>query len=221
MCGRYTLYSHEDDLASLFEVKPLPLTERYNIAPTQEVPVVTERPGGSREISFMRWGLIPHWVKDPADFKVNLFNARSESAAEKPSFRDAMKTSRCIIPADGFYEWRTEGSAKQPYYIRRHDGKPMAFAGLYSAWTKGSQPLMSCTILTTDSQGPLTELHHRVPVILEQDEWDRWMDPTQVEPREVEDMLNAPSEGLLDWYAVGKQVGNARLDVPQLIEPAQ
>lgn len=220
MCGRYTLYSHEDDLASLFEVKPLPLTERYNIAPTQEVPVVTERPGGSRELSFMRWGLIPHWVKDPGEFKANLFNARSESAAEKPSFRDAMKTARCIIPADGFYEWKSEADGKRPYYIRREDGEPMAFAGLYSAWTKGSQPLMSCTILTTDAEGPLTELHHRVPVILERHEWDRWMDPLQVEPREVEDMLDAPAEGILTWYPVGKQVGNARLDSPELIERA-
>ena len=219
MCGRYTLYSHEDDLASLFEVKPLPLTERYNIAPTQEVPVVTERPGGAREMSFMRWGLIPHWVKDPTEFKSTLFNARSESAAEKPSFRDAMKTSRCLIPADGFYEWRSEGGAKQPYFIKRQDGKPLAFAGLYSAWTKGSQPLMSCTILTTDSSGPMTELHHRVPVILEQDEWERWMDPGQVDPREVEDLLHAPADDVLAWHSVGKQVGNARIDVPELVQP--
>lgn len=219
MCGRYTLYSHEDDLAALFEVKPLPLNERYNIAPTQEVPVVTERPGGAREMTFMRWGLIPHWVKDPTDFKSTLFNARSESAAEKPSFRDAMKTSRCLIPADGFYEWRTEGGAKQPYYITREDGKPLAFAGLYSAWTKGSQPLMSCTILTTDSHGPMTELHHRVPVILEQHEWERWMDPGQVDPRAVEDLLHAPADDVLAWHPVGKQVGNARIDVPELVQP--
>ena len=218
MCGRYTLYTHEDDLASLFEVKPLPLKERYNIAPTQEVPVVTERRGGSRELSYMRWGLIPHWVKDPADFKSTLFNARSESAAEKPSFRDAMKSMRCIVPASGFYEWKTEGAGKQPYYIQRQDGQPLAFAGLYSVWTKGSEPLVSCTILTTDSEGPLRELHHRVPVILEPHEWERWMDPDELEPRAVEDLLDAPDDDVLGWYAVDKQVGNARVDVPELIE---
>src|SRR5690606_16065982 len=153
--------------------------------------------------SYMRWGLIPHWVKDPTEFKVNLFNARSESAAEKPSFRDAMKASRCIVPADGFYEWKAEDGGKQPYYIRRQDGKPMAFAGLYSAWTKGSQPLMSCTIRTTDSHGPLTALHHRVPVILERDEWQRWLDPSERDTTAIEDLLDAPDEGVLGWYPVG------------------
>ncbi len=220
MCGRYILSSSGDDLAKLFGVQPLPLTERYNIAPTQEVPVVTARLSGDRDMSFMRWGLVPHWVKDPAGLKAPLFNARSETAADKPSFRDAMRSSRCLIPADGFYEWKAEAGAKQPYFIKRRDGQPMAFAGLYSAWTKGSQPLMSCAILTTDAKGAMTELHSRVPVILEEDEWERWLDPGQVEPTEVEDLLDAPAEDALDWYRVGKQVGNARVDSPELIKPA-
>lgn len=220
MCGRYILASSGDDLAALYGVEPLPLTERYNIAPTQDVPVVTARPGGARDMSFMRWGLIPHWVKDPNEFKSTLFNARSESAADKPSFRDAMRSGRCLIPADGFYEWKTEAGAKQPYFIKRDDDQPMAFAGLYSAWTKGSLPLMSCAILTTDATGHLTELHSRVPVILEKGEWERWLDPGQVEPTEVQDLLDAPDEGVLGWYRVGKQVGNARVDTPDLIKPA-
>lgn len=219
MCGRYTLYTHEDDLAALFEAKPLPLREHYNIAPTQEVPVVTERQDGSRELSYMRWGLIPHWVKDPADFKNTLFNARSESAAEKPSFRDAMKSGRCILPASGFYEWKGEGGSKQPYYIQRQDGQPMAFAGLYSAWTKGDKPLMSCTILTTDATGPIKALHHRVPVILEPDEWDRWMDPSEHDATAIEGLLDAPAEDVLKWHRVDKLVGNARVDLPELIQP--
>lgn len=220
MCGRYTLYTHEDDLASLFEVKPLPLTERYNIAPTTEVPVVRELPGGSREMSYMRWGLVPHWVKDPGEFKANLFNARSESAAEKPSFRDAMKKGRCIMPASGFYEWKTEGGGKQPYYIHRKDGQPLAFAGLYSAWTKGDRPLMSCTMLTTDSTGPMRELHHRVPVILEPHEWQRWLDPDELDPTAVEDLLDAPDDDLLTWHRVDRAVSNARIDEPRLIQQA-
>ena len=218
MCGRYTLYAHEDDLATLFEVETYPLTARYNIAPTQSVPVIRQRRDGQRVMEEMRWGLVPHWVKDPKAFKANLFNARSESAAEKPSFRDAMKTNRCIVPASGFYEWKVEGAGKQPYYIQRTDGQPMAFAGLYSVWTKGSEPLVSCTILTTESEGPMRELHHRVPVILEPGEWDRWMDPSEVEPRAVEDLLDPPEDDVLTWYRVDRLVGNARVDAPELIE---
>lgn len=220
MCGRYTLYAHEDDLARLFEAETFPLTERYNIAPTQMVPVLIERGDGQRELTSMRWGLVPHWVKDAADFKLNLFNARSETAAEKPSFRDAMRSGRCLIPASGFYEWRTEDGNKQPYFIKRQDGQPMAFAGLYSVWTKGSEPLTSCTILTTDATGAMTELHHRVPVILEPDEWDCWLDKQQVDPHEVEDLLDAPDDGLLTWYAVDRRVGNARVDDAELLNPA-
>ncbi len=220
MCGRYTLYTHEDDLATLFEVKAFPLTERYNIAPSQSVAVVFERGDGQREFTSMRWGLVPHWVKDVSDFKLNLFNARSESAAEKPSFRDAMRGGRCLIPASGFYEWREEADGKQPYYVHRHDGATMAFAGLYSAWTKGDQPLLSCTILTTNSNDELASLHDRMPVILEPDEWQRWLDPFEREAHAVEDLLDPAAAGLLDYYPVSKAVGNARSEGPQLVARA-
>lgn len=219
MCGRYTLYTQEDELATLFDAKPLPITERFNISPTQEVPVLTERAGGAHELSFMRWGLIPHWVKAPDEFRSTLFNARSETAADKPSFRDAMRKNRCIMPASGFYEWKAEGSAKQPYYIRRRDGQPMAFAGLYSAWTKGTPALMSSTILTTDATGPMTELHHRTPVILEPENWERWLDPDELDPTAVEDLLTAPAEDVLEWYPVDRRVGNSRAEGRELIAP--
>lgn len=217
MCGRYTLYAHEDDLARLFEAETFPLTERYNIAPTQMVPVLIERGDGQRELTSMRWGLVPHWVKDAADFKLNLFNARSETAAEKPSFRDAMRSGRCLIPASGFYEWRDDGDGKQPYYIYRHDGDVIAFAGLYSAWTKGEQPLLSCTILTTKANDDIAALHERMPVILEADEWQRWLDPFERASRAVEDLLDPAPEGLLDYYPVSTAVGNARNEGPQLV----
>lgn len=218
MCGRYTLYHHEDEIASLFEVEAFPLAERYNIAPAQLVPVVRARDDGSRELLSMKWGLVPHWVKDVKEFKANLFNARSESAAEKPSFRDAMRTGRCLLPASGFYEWKPEGEAKQPYFIRRKDGAPMAFAGLYSHWGRGEGALLTCTILTTDANDDLRPLHDRMPVILEAGEWERWLDPGERDPKAVEGLLGPARRGLLESWPVGRAVGSARVEGPQLIE---
>jgi len=219
MCGRYTLYSHEDDLASLFEVETYPLTERFNIAPTQDVPVIRQRADGSREMSAMRWGLVPHWVKDPASFKANLFNARSESAAEKPSFRDAMRKQRCILPASGFYEWQKLNGGKQPHHVVRVDGQPMAFAGLWSHNGRGSAGLNSCTILTTAANVDVEVLHDRMPVILEQRDWARWLDPEEDDPQRLEDVLVPAEAGTLRIYAVSREVGNARVDKPELCEP--
>lgn len=218
MCGRYTLYHHEDDLASLFEVETFPLAARYNIAPTQRVQVVIQREDGTREVSAMRWGLVPHWVKDPATFKANLFNARSESAAEKPSFRDAMRTKRCLVPASGFYEWRSEGASKQPFHIHRQDGRPLAFAGLWSAWRKGDDALVSCTILTTAANEDVRALHDRMPVILESDAFEAWLDPFEHDAKAVAGLLGPAPEGLLEAYPVAKAVGNARLDGPELVQ---
>ncbi|HRN18997.1 MAG TPA: SOS response-associated peptidase [Trueperaceae bacterium] len=217
MCGRYTLYHHEDDLASLFEVEAFPLTERYNIAPTQLVPVVRGRDDGTREMISMRWGLVPHWVKDPAEFKANLFNARSESAAEKPSFRDAMRSGRCLLPASGFYEWKQEAGAKQPYFIHRKDGAPMALAGLYSHWGRGEGAMLTCTILTTDANDDVRQLHDRMPVILERGDWERWLDPGERDAHAVEDLLGPADDGLLESWPVSKAVGNARVDGPELV----
>ncbi|HZW99773.1 MAG TPA: SOS response-associated peptidase [Trueperaceae bacterium] len=218
MCGRYTLYSHEDDLATLFAVETYPLTARYNIAPTTNVPVVRQRSDGSRVMEEMRWGLVPHWVKDPKLFKANLFNARSESAAEKPSFRDAMRTHRCLVPASGFYEWRKEGDAKQPYFVYRSDGKPMAFAGLWAVNRNGAEPLATCTILTTDANADMRKLHDRMPVILEEPEWDRWLDTEETDARRLEDILDPVAEGLLEMHPVDRAVGNPRTDGPTCVQ---
>ncbi len=212
MCGRYTLYSHEDDLATLFEVETYPLTPRYNIAPTTSVPVIRLRSDGRRVMEEMRWGLVPHWVKDPGKFKANLFNARSESAAEKPSFRDAMRTHRCLVPASGFYEWRKEGEAKQPYFVYRSDGRPMAFAGLWAVNRNGGEPLATCTILTTDANADMRKLHDRMPVILEEPEWERWLDTEETDAQRLEDILDPAEEGLLDMHPVDRAVGNPRTD---------
>lgn len=219
MCGRYTLYSHEDDLASLFEVETYPLTERYNIAPTQDVPVVRQRHDGGREMSAMRWGMVPHWAKDPGAFKTNLFNARSESAAEKPSFRDAMRSARCILPASGFYEWQKRDGAKQPFHAVRTDDTPMAFAGLWATNTRGARPLVSCTILTTTANEDVAQLHDRMPVILERESWARWLDVEETAVDRLEDLFAPSPQGTLRIYPVSRAVGNARIDKPELCEP--
>lgn len=217
MCGRYTLYHHEEDLDALFGVVGLAPGERFNIAPSQQVPIVTQRPDGTREALTARWGLVPHWVKDLDGFKANLFNARSEGAAQKPSFRDAIRRARCLLPASGFYEWASVGSSKQPYYISRRDGRPLAFAGLFSVWRRGEAPLLSCTILTTRPNAVVRPLHDRMPVLLDGDDFDRWLDPAVDDPASIDDLLDAYDDDELQAYPVSRAVGNPSVEGPQLI----
>lgn len=218
MCGRYTLYHFEEDLDALFRVVGLAESPRFNIAPSQQVPIVLQRPEGTREALTARWGLIPHWVKDLGSFKVSLFNARAESAADKPSFRDAMRHGRCVLPASGFYEWTSTGGVKQPYHIVQRDGRPMALAGLWSVWRRGDAPLLSCTILTTRPNQVMRPLHDRMPVILAPDELDRWLDPATDNPEHLEDLLDPYDDDVLEAYAVSRAVGNPSIDRPDLIE---
>ena len=222
MCGRYTLYHFEEDLDALFGVAGLATLSggaRFNIAPTQQVPIVCQRADGVREALVARWGLVPHWVKDLESFKPNLFNARSEGAAEKPSFRDAMRRWRCLVPASGFYEWATTGRGKRPFHVRRRDGKPMALAGLWSVWSKGEAPLLTCTILTTRPNAVLRPLHDRMPVILEPEMFERWLDPAVDEAAELADLLVPCDDEALEAYPVSRAVGNPAIDRPGLIEP--
>jgi putative SOS response-associated peptidase YedK len=218
MCGRYTLYHFEEDLDALFRVVGLAAAPRFNIAPSQQVPIVLQRPDGTREALTARWGLIPHWVKDLGSFKASLFNARAESAADKPSFRDAMRRSRCVMPASGFYEWTSAGGVKQPFHIVRRDGRPMALAGLWSVWNRGDAPLLSCTILTTRPNRVMRPLHDRMPVILAPDELDRWLDPATDDPEHLQDLLDPYDDDALEAYAVSRAVGNPSIDRPDLIE---
>src|ERR671933_2135962 len=153
MCGRYTLYTPVETLAEEFGLTdPLPdLQPNYNVAPTQEVPAVVAGNDGGRRLEMLRWGLIPSWADDPG-IGSRMINARSETVAEKPSFRRAFKERRCLVLADGFYEWkRTDSNGKQPYYIRMKDGRPFAFAGLWESWRGGREEILSCTILTTEA----------------------------------------------------------------------
>ena len=221
MCGRYTLYHDEEDLTELFALDTFPWTARYNLAPTQQVPIVRAAgESGRHERLDARWGLVPGWVEDPATFRTLLFNARSETVAEKPAFRDAARRRRCALPASGFYEWhRSPDGTKQPYYIHRRDGAPLVFAGLYAQRTDG-EPACSATILTTVPNGLIQALHDRMPVLLDAAGLERWLDPGNRDPSTLVDLLRPAADDLLDAYPVGVAVGNARVDDPGLVRRA-
>jgi putative SOS response-associated peptidase YedK len=177
MCGRYTLKTNQLDVATLFDVKPLPdWRPRYNVAPTQMVACVRQKDSG-RELVRLRWGLIPGWAKDPK-IAYSLINTRSETAATKPSFRSAMKRRRCLIVADGFYEWKKVGKAKIPIHFHLRYGEPFAFAGLWEFWKpKDGDPIESCTIMTTEANTLVAPYHDRMPVILPKLHYEHWLDP--------------------------------------------
>ncbi|MCU0304482.1 MAG: SOS response-associated peptidase [Thermoanaerobaculales bacterium] len=176
MCGRYTLTVDAAVLAELFELEPLTeLQPRYNIAPTQKVPIVRPGDGRAREWASVRWGLIPSWAKDPS-IGARLINARAETAADKPSFRAAFKHRRCLVPADGFYEWVKLAGGKQPHHIRFADRRPFAFAGLWERWSAPDGDVVeSCTILTTSPNELIARLHDRMPVIVPREGFAAWL----------------------------------------------
>jgi putative SOS response-associated peptidase YedK len=221
MCGRYTLGAPDEDLADLFDLPQVPeLEPRYNIAPTQPVPVVRVGAAGQvRELELLRWGLIPSWSKDPAA-GARLINARSETAAGKPSFRAAFKHRRCLIPAAGFYEWQRTGGGKQPYYIHRKDRRAFAFAGLWEHWAgPDGSVIESCTILTTTPNDLLRPLHDRMPVILCPTDFALWLDPAVTEASRIQPLLVPCPADQLVAYAVTTHVNSPRNDDPGCIEP--
>jgi putative SOS response-associated peptidase YedK len=179
MCGRFTLFEPDKILSKEFGVSGFTtLAPRYNIAPSQPVAAVRAAPAGSgRELAFLRWGLIPSWSKDPA-IGNRLINARAETAHEKPSFRNAFRRHRCLIPASGFYEWLRWERGKQPYFVRMHDAHLFAFAGLWEQWESPEEGVIeTCAILTTAANAVLAPIHDRMPVILPTTVYDQWLDP--------------------------------------------
>lgn len=220
MCGRYTLI----DLAQFTAYFPwiIPADEgppaRYNVAPSQAVPVVLNRP--EPRIGYVHWGLIPPWADDPA-IGNRMINARAESLDEKPAFRHALRRRRCLVPASGFFEWRKNSDGtKTPLYIRRSDGRPMAFAGLWEVWhSPDGTEVPSCTIITTDSNELILPIHNRMPVILKEEDYRRWLDSLERQPSEVMDLLAPyPAERMLA-EPVSRVVNDPKHDTPDCIEP--
>lgn len=223
MCGRYTLIAGGDRVAEEFLLDFAPvLTPRYNIAPTQTVAIIrqpiAEEP---RQLALVRWGLIPSWSTDPA-IGNRLLNARSETVAEKPSFRAALRQRRCLVVADGFFEWRTQGRKKLPCWFHRPDGRPFGLAGLWERWQgPHDQVIESCTLLTTEANDLVRPVHDRMPVLLDPADYTRWLDPAQKQPATVLPLLRPCSAADLVLTEVNPCVNNARYDGPECVAPAQ
>jgi putative SOS response-associated peptidase YedK len=224
MCGRYTITVLLNELRERFgfETDLESLVPRYNLAPTQDAPVIVAGDDG-RVLERMRWGLIPSWADDPK-IGNRLINARSETAAKKPSFRSAFRRRRCLVPADGFYEWKKNPgtSKKTPMRIVVGDGEPFAFAGLWETWTDpDGEPLGTFTILTTSPNELLRTIHHRMPVILERSAEDAWMDPDTDDPEKLASLLTPYPAGGMRAYPVSTLVNSPSNDVPACLEEAR
>lgn len=223
MCGRYSVTSDPEALRRLFDYPEQPnFPPRYNIAPTQPVPVVRLSEGG-RHFALMRWSFVPGWVKDPKDFPL-VINMRAETVREKPAFRSAFLRRRALMPADAFYEWRRDGGAGKgkastPYMIARADRAPFAFAALWEAWTgPNGEEVEGCGIITCEAGPPLTAIHHRTPVVLDPRDWDAWLDPAS-EPASLGALLVAPPESVLALTPIGPAVNKVAYDGPDLQRP--
>ena len=222
MCGRFTLTADPADLQEVFywvNFGNADIPPRYNIAPTQSVPVITN--SGENKLDFFTWGLVPFWAKDPAIGR-RMINARSETIAEKPSFRNAYKRRRCLILADGFFEWKknSNSSTKTPFYIQMKDEKPFAFAGIWENWFSqdGSQ-ILSTTIITTKPNPLIAPIHNRMPVILHPDSYNIWLLPGEAKAEDLNSVLVPADSTLMKVYPVSRKVNNPRIDSPDCIEP--
>ena len=219
MCGRYTLSTPMDDLVEVFDVAPVTFDHepRYNIAPTQYAPVVASDRRGTR-MGLMRWGLVPSWAKDPS-IGSRMINARAETLRSKPAFKEAVVARRCLVPADGFYEWVVEESGKVPYWIHASDRAPLSLAGLWERWEgRGQESMYSFTIITVDPNEAVRPLHDRMPAIVPQSERATWLDK-RVRTENALEILR-PYEGELASYPVSTLVNSPANDVPECIEPA-
>jgi len=217
MCGRYSLHAHPDVIALQFGLVATPqLKPRYNIAPTQQAPVVRVAADRKRELALLRWGLIPSWSKDPA-IGARMINARAESVAAKPSFRNAFRHRRCLLPADGYYEWKLEGGRKQPYFLRFESGEPFAMAGLWEQWRSPEGKLIETyAVVTTEAAGTASQVHDdRMPVVLAQPEYEAWLcgpDPGG--------LLRPWSGAAFSVLRVSRRVNSPRFDDPQCLNEA-
>jgi putative SOS response-associated peptidase YedK len=234
MCGRYVMSRATGDLMSFFDAKEVegsPPPPSWNVAPTQDVPIITEKlhdDGLDRRLLIARWGLVPSWAKD-IKIGSRLINARSETILDKPSFRKAAITRRALIPAEGYYEWqKTEDGKKTPYYLYSEDEDLLAFAGLYEFWPDPSLPeddpgkwLLSCTVLTTTAQDTLGHVHERSPVIIPPEMFADWLDPATTDKADVQSLLDSVPELVLTPRNVSDRVNSVRNNGPELVKPAR
>lgn len=220
MCGRFTLASPGEQVAELFGLASVPeLRPRYNIAPTQEIAIVRRDSAGRRELATARWGLIPFWAKTQEE-GARMINARAETVASKPAFRGALRARRCLVPADGFYEWRRIGTRKQPYYFTLRDGRPFAFAGLWERWEGGAGAAVeSCAIITTSPNEVVAEVHDRMPVILDRADYETWLDASKGDLERVTALLRPWPAAGLRAFPVSLAVNNPAADDPGLVTP--
>jgi putative SOS response-associated peptidase YedK len=220
MCGRYSLTAPGDVVAEIFGLVDVPeLRPRWNIAPTQQAAVIRQGDDG-RRLDLLKWGLVPFWAKDAA-IGSRMINARSETVAEKPSFKHALKSRRCIVPADGFYEWQKTAEGKVPTRIQRRDGRPLGFAGLWELWTRGpGAPLETFTILTTPPNNVLRPIHDRMPVILEPEDFALWLDPKEMRRECLEPLFEARSGADLETFPVSRHVNSPANDDAECARPA-
>jgi len=220
MCGRFALYGSPAKLKEHFATaNELNLKPRFNIAPSQTVPVVQIDETGNRVFTFARWGLIPSWVKDPAEIQQPI-NAKAETAAIKPMFRHAYRKSRVLIPADAFYEWAPR-DGKQPYLIKLREGEPMGLGGLLEHWQGPEGDVMTFTILTIDANPLMAGIHDRMPVIIRPDDYSAWIDTILTDVTKIQAMAQPYPERFMEAYPVNRKVNSPKNDSPDLIEPTQ
>jgi putative SOS response-associated peptidase YedK len=245
MCGRYASSRRPEDLVEEFEIDKVevkePLQPDFNVAPTKQVYAVVQRPVAAddkqgpseRQLRAVRWGLVPFWAKDPG-IGNKMINARMETVHEKPAFRRPFASRRCLLPADGYFEWypteqRTKAGkpVKQPFYIHPADGRVLAMAGLYEIWRDPTRDeddparfLWTCTVITTSAEDSVGHIHDRMPLMVERDRWDAWLDPTAADdPDALKGLLVPAAPGRLEAYPVGTAVNNVRNNAPELVEP--
>jgi len=220
MCGRFAFYTPAEAAAHLFGASAeQELAPRYNIAPTQQAPVVRRHGDGARRLESLRWGLIPFWAKEPG-IGNRMINARAETVAEKPAFRRAFRKQRCLVVADGFYEWQKTPGGKTPWFISLDAGRPFAMAGMWESWreSEDAAPLETCTIITTRPNAMMSALHNRMPAILEGAAVDRWLDPGSG-PDELVGLLDPVADDTLRAIAVSRRVNSPANDDAGLIDP--
>ena len=218
MCGRYVLKTPTAQLASHFKLdEAVDVAPRYNLAPGTDIPTIRQSPEGNRVMHLLRWGLVPHWAKDPS-IGAKLSNARGETVANKPSFRDAFKRRRCLVPADGFYEWETEGKQKQPYYFSMKSGEPFALGGIWESWrTPDGGILRTCCLITTDPNEITLPVHDRMPVIVSPDQYEVWLNGESDAALAL--VKPYPTDEMQTW-AVSKRVSRSGEEGIDLISPA-